>query len=98
MPTPSISFEKSCGSVPVIAWLMIAPPRSASGERRYVLLSASAPFDPLHLRQLFGVFGGVRVLGQAFAVVDQELLQVRARVGVERVEHLVELHRVGGLR
>ena len=28
---PAISFEKSCVSVPVIAWLMIAPPRSALG-------------------------------------------------------------------
>ena len=34
LPTPAISFEKSCGSVPVIAWLMIAPPRSAGGAMR----------------------------------------------------------------
>ena len=31
------------------------------------------------------------------AVFDQERLQVRAGIAVERVQHLVELHRVGGL-
>ena len=39
----------------------------------------------------------VRLLGEPFAVADQELLQVRPRVGVQGVEYLVELDRVRGL-
>jgi hypothetical protein len=54
--------------------------------------------DAPHLGFLFGVFGRVRLLRQRFPEFDQERLQVRARVRVERVEHLVELHRIGGLR
>ena len=51
-----------------------------------------------HVGVLFGVFGGVRLARQPVAVADQEVLQVGARVGVQRVQHLVELDRVGGLR
>ncbi len=47
---------------------------------------------------LFGVLGGCRLGGQRRAVFDQERLQVRARVGVQRVQDLVELYRVRGLR
>jgi hypothetical protein len=50
-----------------------------------------------HFRFLFCVFGGVRLARDSGAVFDQELLQVGSGVGVERVEHLVELHRIGGL-
>ncbi len=52
----------------------------------------------MHLGKLFGVFGGARLARQGFAVVDQEVLQVRPRVGVQRVQNLVELDRIGGLR
>ena len=44
----------------------------------------------------FSAASGLRV--SAVAVADQEVLQVGARVGVQRVEHLVELDRIGGLR
>ena len=53
--------------------------------------------QPAHFRFLFGVLGVFGLARQRFAVVDQEALQVGARVGVESVEHLVELDRIGGL-
>ena len=47
---------------------------------------------------LFCVFGRVRLARQPIPPPDEEVLQVGARFGVQRVEHLVELHRVGRLR
>ena len=47
---------------------------------------------------LFCVFGRVRLARQPVAPADEEVLQVGARFGVQRIEHLVDLHRVGRLR
>ena len=48
--------------------------------------------------RLFGILFRSRLGGERGAVFGQEGLQVGARVGVERIEHLVELDGVGGLR
>ena len=97
LPMLATSFERSCGSVPVIAWLRIARAAQRRGPALVGQVERLRGVEAAHFRFLFGVFGGVGLRVSAVAVVDQEVLQVRARVGVQRVEHLVELHRVGGL-
>ena len=54
--------------------------------------------EPVYVGVLFGIFFGVWLFRQAVAVADQEVLEVGARVGVERIQHLVQLHGIGSLR
>jgi hypothetical protein len=53
---------------------------------------------PPHVRVLVEVLGRARLVAQGAAELADHRLEVGARVGLERGEHLVDLHRARGLR
>ena len=68
------------------------------GAARVGLVDRLRRVDSAHVGVLFEVFRRVWLAREPVAVADEEVLQVRARVGVERVQDLVELDRIGRLR
>ena len=89
--------ETSWGSSPASAWVTIVELRNARGARRAASLSACAAVLPRTIGSCVTSWAGVGTVRERSAVGGEQLLQVGARVAVERAQHLVELHRVGGL-
>ena len=81
------------------AWLTIAPPRSdvrrSTGASRSATCRRSRPSCQASWSASSPGSGSAV---DRVAVAHQQLLEVLARVGLERAEHLVDLHRRRGLR
>ena len=75
-------------------------PRRAARSAEYSSESFSAlpAVSPFMSGVLVGVLAGQRLAVERVAEAHQQLLEVLAGVGLERAEHLVELHRRRGLR
>ncbi len=94
---PATSFERSCCSTPPNACLTIAPPSVLPGRRSRSFSAPAQRSDPARpgsVRRSCAAVG-LRVRAEPYSA--SSVCRLAARIGVQRVEDLIELNRIGGL-